>query len=141
MSDIKTPEERSLNMAHIKGKDTSIEVKVRHYLFGLGFRYRKNDKRLPGKPDIVLPKYNTVILVHGCFWHRHPECKYAATPKTRVDFWKKKFAYNVDNDRKQMNELAELGWNVIVVWECEVKKQFDSTMNRLVEQILQFSQC
>ena len=104
MADRLTPEKRSWNMSHIRGKDTAIEVRVRKYLFGLGYRYRKNDKRLPGKPDIVLPKYRTVIFIQGCFWHRHSDCKDATTPKTRTDFWTEKFSRNVENDRNEYND-------------------------------------
>ena len=87
-------------MSKIRGKDTKIEVKVRKHLFSQGFRFRKNDKKLAGKPDIVLPKYKTVIFIHGCFWHRHENCKDATTPKTRVDFWEEKFSKNIENDKK-----------------------------------------
>ena len=130
-----SPEKRSWNMARIKGKDTSIEVKVRKYLFSQGFRYRKNVKTLPGKPDIVLPKYKAVVFVHGCFWHRHPGCKDATTPKTRTEFWQEKFNRNVANDLRHKEELIQSGWRVFTVWECEITKCFDETMNRLIEQI------
>ena len=98
MADSLRPEKRSWNMSRIKGKDTSIEIQVRKYLFSQGFRYKKNVKNLPGKPDIVLPKYHAVVFVHGCFWHRHDGCKYAYTHKTRVEFWQTKFDKNVQND-------------------------------------------
>ena len=130
-----SPEKRSWNMARIKGKDTSIEVKVRKYLFSQGFRYRKNVKTLPGKPDIVLPKYKAVVFVHGCFCHRHPGCKDATTPKTRTEFWQEKFNRNVANDLRHKEELIQSGWRVFTVWECEITKCFDETMNRLIEQI------
>lgn len=122
-------------MSRIRGKDTSIEVKVRKYLFSKGFRFRKNDKRLPGKPDVVLPKYHTVIFVHGCFWHRHPGCKYATTPSTNSEFWIEKFQRNVANDQKHIGELENLGWHVIVIWECEIEHRFDETMDSLVNKI------
>ena len=131
VADHLSPEKRSWNMAHIKSKDTSVEVKVRSCLFRNGFRFRKNVSDLPGKPDIVLPKYKTVIFVHGCFWHRH-NCKRATTPKTRVDYWTKKFARNVDNDRKHIEDLQALGWRVMVVWECEINKDFENTMGRII---------
>ena len=134
-----TSEKRSWNMSRIKGKDTSIEVKVRKYLFHHGFRYRKNVKTLPGKPDIVLPRYHAVIFVHGCFWHRHPNCKYATMPKTRVEYWQKKFDRNVSNDIQHYNELMNSGWRVFIVWECEISKDFENTMERLVNQILEVS--
>lgn len=135
MADHLTAEKRSWNMFRIKGKDTSIEVKVRKYLFSLGFRFRKNDKRLPGKPDVVLPKYHTVIFVHGCFWHRHPGCKDAATPKTRTEFWLDKFEKNVANDRIHREALEAAGWKVITLWECDIKKRFDETMDRVVREL------
>lgn len=117
MSDKLTPEKRSWNMSRIKGKDTKIEVEVRKYLFSKGHRFRKNDKRYPGKPDIVLPKYHVAIFVHGCFWHRHEGCKDATTPKTRTEFWLEKFDKNVKNDQIKQEKLRELGWKVIVIWE------------------------
>ena len=123
-------------MAQIHNSDTTIEVKVRKYLFSKGFRYRKNDKRYPGKPDIVLPKYKAVVFVHGCFWHRHAGCKDATMPKTRVDFWNDKFDKNVANDRKHTKELIEQGWRVIVIWECEITKSFEQAMDRVVKLIL-----
>lgn len=110
MSDKLTPEKRSWNMSRIKGKDTKIEVEVRKYLFSKGYRFRKNDKRYPGKPDIVLPKYHVAIFVHGCFWHRHEGCKDATTPKTRTEFWLEKFDKNVKNDQIKQEKLRELGW-------------------------------
>ncbi len=122
-------------MSRIRGKDTSIEVKVRKYLFSKGFRFRKNDKRLPGKPDVVLPKYHTVIFVHGCFWHRHSGCVNAATPKTRTEFWLDKFEKNITNDRIHRAALEAAGWKVITLWECDIKKRFDATMNRVVREL------
>ena len=118
-------------MSQIHSKDTKIEVKVRKWLFSQGFRYRKNVKNLPGKPDIVLPKYKTVIFVHGCFWHRHPGCKDTTTPKTRTEFWQTKFDRNVENDKKHQAELEALGYKVVILWECEIEKQFDVTMKNL----------
>lgn len=132
MTDSLTPEHRSWNMSRIRGKDTKIEVLVRSYLFSKGFRFRKNDKRYPGKPDIVLPKYKTVIFVNGCFWHMHPRCKQATIPKTRTEFWVEKLNRNVENDRKNQQALRDAGWNVIVVWECELEKDFEGTMNRVI---------
>ena len=122
-------------MSKIRGKDTSIEVKVRKFLFNKGYRYRKNVTYLPGKPDIVLPRYKAVIFVHGCFWHRHPNCKDASTPKTRVDFWQKKFERNAANDIKKVQRLTDLGWNVIFAWECDINKYFDETMQRIINEI------
>ena len=131
MADHLSKEKRSWNMSQIHSKDTKIEVKVRKWLFSQGFRYRKNVKNLPGKPDIVLPKYKTVIFVHGCFWHRHPGCKDTTTPKTRTEFWQTKFDRNVENDKKHQAELEALGYKVVILWECEIEKQFDVTMKNL----------
>lgn len=132
MTDRITPEHRSWNMSRIKGKDTKIEVKVRSWLFSKGFRFRKNDRRYPGTPDIVLPKYKTVIFINGCFWHRHEGCRYATIPKTRTEFWQEKFDRNVANDRKHKEDLESMGWKVIVIWECELKKdRFEDTMIKL----------
>lgn len=135
MSDKLTPEKRSWNMSRIKGKDTKIEVEVRKYLFSKGYRFRKNDKRYPGKPDIVLPKYHVAIFVHGCFWHRHEGCKDATTPKTRTEFWLEKFDKNVKNDQIKQEKLRELGWNVIVIWECELKRSFQKTMDKVEKEL------
>ena len=135
MSDKLTPEKRSWNMSRIKGKDTKIEVEVRKYLFSKGYRFRKNDKRYPGKPDIVLPKYHVAIFVHGCFWHRHEGCKDATTPKTRTEFWLEKFDKNVKNDQIKQEKLRELGWKVIVIWESEIKKDLIKTMEWLEQEI------
>lgn len=135
MSDKLTPEKRSWNMSRIKGKDTKIEVEVRKYLFSKGYRFRKNDKRYPGKPDIVLPKYHVAIFVHGCFWHRHEGCKDATTPKTRTEFWLEKFDKNVKNDQIKQKKLRELGWKVIVIWECELKRSFQETMDKVEKEL------
>lgn len=135
MADRISPEHRSWNMSRIKGKDTKIEVMVRQYLFHYGFRFRKNDKRYPGKPDVILPKYKTAIFVHGCFWHRHEGCKLATTPKTRTEFWMEKFSKNVANDKKHYEELKKMGWNVIVIWECELENDFEGTMQKIMHNI------
>ena len=135
MRDKLTPEKRSWNMSRIKGKDTKIEVEVRKYLFSKGYRFRKNDKRYPGKPDIVLPKYHVAIFVHGCFWHRHEGCKDATTPKTRTEFWLEKFDKNVKNDQIKQEKLRELGWKVIVIWECELKRSFQETMDKVEKEL------
>lgn len=135
MSDKLTPEKRSWNMSRIKGKDTKIEVEVRKYLFSKGYLLRKNDKRYPGKPDIVLPKYHVAIFVHGCFWHRHEGCKDATTPKTRTEFWLEKFDKNVKNDQIKQEKLRELGWKVIVIWECELKRSFQETMDKVEKEL------
>ena len=132
MADKLSAERRSWNMSRIKSKDTKPEIIVRKYLFAKGFRFRKNDKRYPGKPDIVLPKYRTAVFVHGCFWHRHTGCKDATTPKTRTEFWQEKFKKNVLNDEITKKALEELGFCVVVLWECEIEREFEATMDRLI---------
>lgn len=132
-----TPEHRSWNMSRIRNKDTKIEVKVRQYLFSKGFRFRKNDKRFPGKPDVVLPKYKTVIFVNGCFWHMHEGCKQARLPKTNTEFWREKMERNSANDKLHLQQLKKLGWNTITLWECELKKDFEGVMESAVSQMLQ----
>ena len=124
-------------MTNIKGYDTKPELYVRKFLFANGFRYRVNDKRYPGKPDIVLPKYKTVIFVNGCFWHKHEGCKYFIWPKTNQKFWKDKIEANVERDQKNYVELEVQGWKVIVVWECEVKtiEKREVRLNKLVDEI------
>lgn len=117
-----TREQRSWNMGRIHGKDTKPELVVRSFLFRHGFRFQLHVKVLPGHPDIVLSKYKTVIEVRGCFWHRHPGCRQTTTPSTNVEFWQEKFKRNVDRDRKTEKQLKELGWNLIVVWQCELQK-------------------
>lgn len=135
--DNRTPEVRSRNMSRIPSKNTKPEEMVRKYLFSQGFRYRKNVSNLPGKPDIVLPKYNTVVFVNGCFWHAHQGCKWFVPPKCNNDFWEKKFAYNVDRDEKNYNQLRELGWKVIIVWECEIRhSDKEKTLLNLKDKIL-----
>ena len=123
MTDIISKEKRSWNMSRIKGKNTKPERIVRSLLHKMGYRFRLHRKDLPGKPDIVLPKYKTVIFVHGCFWHRHKGCKYAYNPKSRVDFWGRKFKGNVERDHKHKLQLEKNGWKVIVIWECENRNQ------------------
>lgn len=132
---------RSYNMSQIKGKNTKPEEKVRKYLFSQGFRFRKNDKRLPGTPDIVLPRYRTVIFVNGCFWHGHSGCKYFVWPKSNADFWKSKIEKNMIRDRIKDEELFALGWRVIVVWECELKSErADESLEQLKRNILEGEQ-
>ena len=115
-------ERRSWNMSRIKGRDTKPEVIVRSLLHMMGYRFRLHRKDFPGKPDIVLPKYRTVIFVHGCFWHRHKSCKFAYVPKTRVEFWQNKFQGNIERDKLNQAKLKKAGWQVIVIWECHIKK-------------------
>lgn len=136
MPDSFSPEKRSWNMSRIRSTNTSIEIKARKYLFSNGFRFKINVKNLPGKPDIVLPKYHTVIFVHGCFWHRHRNCKRATMPKSKQDYWVPKFQRNIDNDIKHKKELKSLGWKVIIIWECEIKKNFETRMKRLLKELL-----
>lgn len=120
--DVHSKEVRSYNMSCIKGKGTKPEEMVRKYLFSQGFRYRKNDKKLPGTPDVVLPKYKTVIFVNGCFWHGHEGCKYFVWPKNNAEFWKAKILQNIERDKRDFERLENAGWKVIVVWECSLKK-------------------
>ena len=119
--DNRTPESRSQNMSRIPSKNTKPEEIVRKYLFGQGFRYKKNVSNLPGKPDIVLPKYKMVVFVNGCFWHAHQGCKWFVPPKSNTEFWEKKFAYNIERDNRNYKKLEDLGWRVIIVWECEIR--------------------
>lgn len=136
MADVHTPEQRSYNMSRIRGKNTKPEELVRKYLFAQGFRYRKNDARFPGKPDIVLPKYKTVIFVNGCFWHGHEGCRYFVWPKSNTEFWEHKITGNIQRDMRNQQELTEQGWNVITIWECELKKPvFLKTVTELAETI------
>ena len=126
----KVSEQRSRNMSAIKSKNTKPEIAVRKLLHSMGYRFRLHRKDLPGSPDIVLPKYKTVIFVHGCFWHRHKNCKYASNPKTRQEFWEAKFRENINRDKLNQENLSSKGWKIIIVWECEIKdKDFD--LNRL----------
>ena len=117
----KVSEQRSRNMSAIKSKNTKPEIKVRKVLHSMGYRFRLHSKDLPGSPDIVLPKYKTVIFVHGCFWHRHENCKYASNPKTRKEFWNKKFTENKKRDSEIQEKIKILDWRSVVIWECETK--------------------
>lgn len=118
-----TPEQRSRCMVAIKGKDTKPEMIIRKYLFSRGLRFRVQVRKLPGTPDIVLPKYKTVIFVNGCFWHGHEGCKYFRLPKSNVEFWSEKIERNIERDRESMQALFDLGWKVIRVWECELRNK------------------
>ncbi len=134
--DVHNKKTRSYNMSRIKGKDTKPEEIVRKHLFSQGFRYRKNDKKLPGKPDIVLPKYRTVIFVNGCFWHKHEDCRYFVWPRSNPEFWKEKIEGTVERDRKKKEELRVAGWRVLVIWECELKPAVkEETLQRLCSDI------
>ena len=135
MADNHSKESRSMNMAHIRSKDTKPEEAVRKYLFSNGFRYRKNVKKLPGCPDIVLPRYKVAIFVNGCFWHHH-NCPRFVWPSTNQDYWIPKITANVERDNKAHAALIQLGWRVIVVWECELKKGLaEKRLIRLVKEI------
>lgn len=134
--DVHNKETRSYNMSRIKGRKTKPEEIIAKYLFSQGFRYRRNIKKLPGTPDIVLKKYKTVIFVNGCFWHMHEGCKYFVWPKDNSEFWKNKLLANKERDEKEKKGIEELGWKVIVVWECQLKKaERERTLNWLVEKI------
>ena len=121
MADNHSKEVRSKNMSHIRSTNSKPEEIVRKYLFSKGFRYRKNVRTWPGCPDIVLPKYHTVIFVNGCFWHGHEKCKYFRPSKTNIDFWQKKIERNKERDKKEQCQLAAMGWHCITIWECQLK--------------------
>lgn len=132
-----TPEKRSWNMSRIRSKNTKPEKIVRSLLHRMGFRFRLHRKDLPGAPDIILPKYKTVILVHGCYWHRHSGCKKCTTPKTNTEFWIDKFSKNIERDKKVIRQLEEAGWHVITVWECETR-DLDRLAASLFEEIMDY---
>ena len=137
MPDNHSREIRHYNMARIKSRDTKPEEIVRKFLFSKGFRYRKNDKRFPGKPDIVMPKHQTVILVHGCFWHCHEGCPDFVHPKSNQDYWLPKLKRNRLRDAENISQLKEMGWRVIIIWECELKTTLQKyTLNNLVHKIV-----
>ena len=140
MADIKSPEERSRNMAKIRSKDTKPEVWLRKQLFKYGYRYRKNVNTVPGHPDVWLAKYNTALFVHGCFWHRHEGCKFAYMPKSRVEFWETKFHKNIERDIAVKKQLADTGIRSLIIWECTVKKMMKSEILRdeYLMRIIQF---
>lgn len=133
--DIWDKKKRSEVMSKIRSKNTKPELTFRKALFARGFRYRVNDKRLPGKPDIVLPKFKTVIFLHGCFWHKHENCKYAYTPKTNTKFWVDKITSNKERDKINMEKLTALGWNILIVWECEVRHKYKHNITPLIDRI------
>ena len=126
-----TATQRSLTMSRIRSKETQPEKKLRSILHKAGYRFRKNVKELPGTPDIVLPKYKTVIFVHGCFWHQHNNCSKAAKPKTNTQYWEKKLLRNTERDKKNKEELIEKGWNVLEVWECEINQDINGVLAKL----------
>ena len=136
MADVHNKQTRSYNMSRIRGKDTKPELLVRHFLHSCGFRYKLHDKSLPGKPDIVLPRYRTIIFIHGCFWHGHARCKYFKVPETRTEWWLDKIKRNKLNDAKGLTILKKEGWKVIVVWECELKPaKTIATLSRIIQNI------
>jgi DNA mismatch endonuclease, patch repair protein len=132
-------EQRSKNMAAVRGKNTSPEMRVRRVLYAMGYRFRLHRKDLPGNPDIVLPKYRTCIFVHGCFWHQHPGCKRATIPETRKEFWMAKFHHNKERDDLARKEIEKLGWRVCVIWECETKAP--DLLNELILRCLEGEGC
>lgn len=136
MVDTLTKEKRSWNMSRITGRNTKPEILLRSLLHREGFRFRLHDKRLPGKPDIVLPRHRTVIFVNGCFWHRHNNCEYAYTPKSRQEFWLHKFQGTVQRDQEKQKMLADLGWQVLVVWECELKRNSSLLVSDISSKLL-----
>ena len=133
--DIWDKEKRSQVMSKIRSKNTKPELAIRKALFARGFRFRVNDKRLPGKPDIVLPKYKTAIFVHGCFWHKHENCKYAYTPKSNTKFWTDKITSNVERDEINTVKLISAGWNVLIVWECEIRHTYKHDITSLIDNL------
>ena len=133
--DIWNKKKRSEIMSKIRSKNTKPEMTLRKALFARGFRYRVNDKKLPGKPDIVLPKYKTAIFVHGCFWHNHEDCKYAYIPKTNTKFWVDKITSNSQRDKINSQKLADLGWCVITIWECEIRHKYKYDITPLIDKI------
>ena len=140
--DNRSKEARSRNMSNIPSKNTKPEETVRKYLFAHGLRYRKNVSKLPGKPDIVLPKYKTAVFVNGCFWHGHEGCKYFVPPKTNTEFWYAKFKYNQERDERNYQKLRDLGWRILIVWECEIRHgDADKRLERLVEEIRTVGDC
>lgn len=133
--DVHSKEIRSYNMSRIRSKNTKPEETVRKYLFSKGYRYKKNVKSLPGSPDIVMKKYKTVIFVNGCFWHVHEGCSFFEWPSSNTEFWRKKLIGNRERDLKNYNKLREMGWNVLIVWECELKKDKEKCLERIIKEL------
>ncbi|MBO9633500.1 MAG: DNA mismatch endonuclease Vsr [Chitinophagaceae bacterium] len=132
MADVHDKATRSFNMSRIKNKDTKPELLVRKFLHSKGFRYKLNDKSLPGKPDLVLPRYKTIIFIHGCFWHGHESCRYFVVPKTRTEWWMNKIENNRRNDEKSATICLDAGWKVLIIWECELKpSKIQETLTKL----------
>ena len=140
--DNRSKEARSRNMSNIPSKNTKPEEIVRKYMFAQGFRYRKNVSKLPGKPDIVLSKYKTAVFVNGCFWHGHEGCKYFVPPKTNTEFWYAKFKYNQERDKRNYQKLRDLGWRILIVWECEIRHgDAGRRLKKLEEEIRTVGDC
>jgi DNA mismatch endonuclease (patch repair protein) len=135
MVDTITAERRSWNMSRIRGRDTAPERQLRSLLHRAGFRFRLHDRKLSGRPDIVLPKYRTAIFVHGCFWHRHSGCRNATTPSTRPEFWREKFEANVRRDESNRAALEDAGWKVLIVWECALKSNAEGVLATVCSQL------
>lgn len=127
MADVHSKEIRSYNISRIKGKNTKPEILVRKHLYSNGFRYKLNVKKLPGTPDIVLKKYRTIIFINGCFWHGHKGCKYFVIPKTKKEWWTDKIRKTQERDLKHQSKLKMIGWNIVVIWECQLKKNVQET--------------
>jgi DNA mismatch endonuclease (patch repair protein) len=136
--DNRTKEQRSKCMKNIRSKNTTPELIVRKFLYNKGYRYRLHDKKLPGKPDIVLRKFNTVIFINGCFWHGHKNCSEAKKPKSNSEFWKTKIVSNQQRDRKNIESLSKLGWRVLTIWECQLQKDLmESTLSDIVNKVVE----
>ena len=136
MTDVHSKETRRFNMSRIRSKDTKPELIVRRFMFSHGFRFKLHDKSLPGKPDLVLPQYKTVVFIHGCFWHGHEGCRYYVVPKTRTEWWQNKIGTNISKNLASGSRLRDAGWKVLTVWECELKKiSLDSTLNHLLMEL------
>jgi DNA mismatch endonuclease (patch repair protein) len=141
MADVHDKKTRSYNMSMIRSKNTKPEMLVRKFMHAQGFRYRLHDKKLPGKPDIVLPKYKTVIFIHGCFWHGHKDCRYFVIPKTRTEWWVNKINTNIANDTKAIKALKKNGWRIINLWECDLRLGKSlKTLHKLADKILSYKQ-
>lgn len=140
MADIKTPEDRSKNMRAIRSKDTKPELYIRRKMFAEGYRYRKNVKSLPGRPDLYFARYHAAVFIHGCFWHRHINCKYAYSPKSREDYWQNKFMLNKQRDQRVRSELEKHGLRCLIIWECTIRKMMRSEEfeKEVVSQIIEF---
>ena len=135
MADRISKARRSWNMSRIKGRDTTCELKLRSGLHRAGYRFRVQGAKLPGKPDIVLTRFRTVIFVHGCFWHRHQGCPKAAHPKTNAAFWQDKFRGTVERDKRNQSQLTSMGWQTIVVWECDIDRDIKRVVERVTNQL------